>query len=265
LDNNPQFKALSYVWGNSFEKQSITVNHQLLEVTNNLFAGLQRLRQPEEIVVIWVDAVCIHQSDLDERCQQVQLMGDIYSSAEEVLIWLGYGGELRAPKEQPSTYRWAGDDTDMELVDAYFEKSLAPKNEGDEGNEDILGAFVFLKLRAMGKHLNELTFFDVDGNKLHARTNWLATVRAMDTLGSNSWWTRIWVVQETVLARKATVVYRHITAPWGILTEAAENSVQHDNFCCVDFLNTRPIEEEIVIIKLRRVIENLDTLEDMKA
>jgi hypothetical protein len=48
-------------------------------------------------------------------------MGNIYSFSEEVIIWLGYGGESQAPEEQPDTYQCAGDDTDMELVDAYFE------------------------------------------------------------------------------------------------------------------------------------------------
>jgi hypothetical protein len=39
---------------------------------------------------IWVDAICIDQSNPDERSQQVQLMGQIYRNAQRVLVWLGH-------------------------------------------------------------------------------------------------------------------------------------------------------------------------------
>jgi hypothetical protein len=38
---------------------------------------------------IWVDAICIDQSNLEERKQQVQLMAKIYSKAHRVIVWLG--------------------------------------------------------------------------------------------------------------------------------------------------------------------------------
>lgn len=40
-------------------------------------------------VWIWADAICIDQSKLAERSQQVQLMRQIYQSASVVLVWLG--------------------------------------------------------------------------------------------------------------------------------------------------------------------------------
>jgi len=39
--------------------------------------------------VVWIDAICINQDDLDERSSQLQIMGDIYSQAQDVVIWLG--------------------------------------------------------------------------------------------------------------------------------------------------------------------------------
>jgi hypothetical protein len=38
---------------------------------------------------VWIDSICINQADLNERAQQVTLMGDIYRGAERVLVWLG--------------------------------------------------------------------------------------------------------------------------------------------------------------------------------
>jgi hypothetical protein len=40
-------------------------------------------------LLLWVGAICINQEDLDEKTVQVPLMGEVYSSAELVVIWLG--------------------------------------------------------------------------------------------------------------------------------------------------------------------------------
>jgi hypothetical protein len=39
--------------------------------------------------LLWVDAICINQDDLEERNRQVSLMAFIYSRAQAVLVWLG--------------------------------------------------------------------------------------------------------------------------------------------------------------------------------
>jgi hypothetical protein len=38
-----------------------------------------------------VDAICIDQSNIAERNSQVQIMCSIYSNADLVILWLGYG------------------------------------------------------------------------------------------------------------------------------------------------------------------------------
>ena len=38
---------------------------------------------------VWIDAICIDQSNIDERSSQVALMSDIYQSAESVRVWFG--------------------------------------------------------------------------------------------------------------------------------------------------------------------------------
>ncbi|KAJ0323393.1 hypothetical protein Brms1b_001793 [Colletotrichum noveboracense] len=42
-----------------------------------------------EARTLWVDALCIDQSTHGERNQQVMIMGDIYKSARQVVVWLG--------------------------------------------------------------------------------------------------------------------------------------------------------------------------------
>lgn len=42
-----------------------------------------------ESCLLWIDAICINQRDLEERSRQVQLMDLIYLKATSVVIWLG--------------------------------------------------------------------------------------------------------------------------------------------------------------------------------
>ena len=40
---------------------------------------------------LWIDALCIDQSDAEERMHQVRIMARIFGGAREVLVWLGLG------------------------------------------------------------------------------------------------------------------------------------------------------------------------------
>ena len=63
---------------------SITCNGARFDVGINLMTALWRLRRPTVSRMIWVDAICINQKDLDER--------EVRSKAKIVLIWLGVAG-----------------------------------------------------------------------------------------------------------------------------------------------------------------------------
>jgi hypothetical protein len=83
------YEALSYTWGGEEKPYSITIKEHKLDVTANLYAALLRLRDYSLERIIWVDAICIDQKNLEEQGQQVQLMAMIYSKAHRVLVWLG--------------------------------------------------------------------------------------------------------------------------------------------------------------------------------
>ncbi|PPJ51734.1 hypothetical protein CBER1_08889 [Cercospora berteroae] len=92
----PAFNALSYTWGSWDDSTSITiVNSESGEevefpVTRNLFNALRRIRRGEDDVIrLWVDQICINQRDEEEKAWQVRAMGNIYSLAWDVFIWLG--------------------------------------------------------------------------------------------------------------------------------------------------------------------------------
>jgi hypothetical protein len=89
LDDGPEYDALSYVWGEPSTTTTITCNGHSIEVRANLGAALRRLRSRLADCVLWVDALCINQGDLDERNAQVLIMADIYRSAKQVKVYLG--------------------------------------------------------------------------------------------------------------------------------------------------------------------------------
>ncbi len=84
-----RYEALSYVWGDPRETLPIYVDEEQFLVTANLHAALLRLRDHSFKRIIWVDAICIDQKNLEEQGQQVQLMAKIYSNAHCVIVWLG--------------------------------------------------------------------------------------------------------------------------------------------------------------------------------
>jgi hypothetical protein len=83
------YEPLSYVWGDASRTHSITCNNASLGLSANLCHGLQQLRLPDKSRRVWVDQICINQSDLDERNEQLRYMNAIYQNASHVLVWLG--------------------------------------------------------------------------------------------------------------------------------------------------------------------------------
>lgn len=88
IDTSKDYVALSYCWGNHSDTRPILVNGVVRRVTANLEAALKALRHGG-IQLVWIDAICINQSDNYERSHQVSRMGSIYSQASKIVVWLG--------------------------------------------------------------------------------------------------------------------------------------------------------------------------------
>jgi hypothetical protein len=112
-----EYEALSYHWGpgpadkpvylsnqEGLQKVPISSLAQLklfvpdyhkgkrFYVRPNLDKALRYLRDKKETVILWVDAICINQSDEKvEKPAQIAKMKDIYNKASNVCIWLGDG------------------------------------------------------------------------------------------------------------------------------------------------------------------------------
>lgn len=92
LDQQPSYIALSYVWGDGKVTTRLKCNDGHLHITRNLEAALFHLRPRRVPRWLWVDTICIHQNDLDEKAAQIQNMRRIYAQSFQTNIWLGEAG-----------------------------------------------------------------------------------------------------------------------------------------------------------------------------
>ena len=83
------FVALSYVWGDPTPIDTIILDGCEVGIAANLGTALKNIREDRRTHRIWADALCINQACTDERSAQVSLMGDIYRTAENTIIYLG--------------------------------------------------------------------------------------------------------------------------------------------------------------------------------
>ena len=157
----PKYNALSYVWGGTRKTHKIIVNSQQAAVTESLYDALCSLRSilmKEGWSVakpLWVDAICINQTDKQERSEQVLVMGRIYGEAWKVFIFLG-----RPTPPFKNTLR--------ELLDSLYR---------------------------------------LYNDSLSARTWWEKYYDVATHVLSLPWFSRVWVMQEAVLAKQPIVIY----------------------------------------------------------
>lgn len=93
LGSKPKFEALSYMWGTERADEAIALNGVPFEVGKNLLDALLFLRgqvaSGKACQPFWIDAICINQSDVEERTMQLRIMDQIYFRAGTVVVWLG--------------------------------------------------------------------------------------------------------------------------------------------------------------------------------
>lgn len=174
------YKALSYAWGSSRDTSPcIFINNKSYHTQRNLFEALAQFQtelQSDESLIIWIDALCIDQSNLDEKSAQVMKMRDIYVAANEVIIWLG-----RSTKRTATAVAFM-----RSIAPPYLDNALEFRRQ--KSAEFSAGHISDAKLvlqKALSGESDEFWGF----------------IELVD----RSYWDRIWVVQEYLAARRAII------------------------------------------------------------
>lgn len=174
LLDNPEYAALSYVWGDPTKTKDIILNGRVVPVTVSLGLGLQYASRHTTSRFLWADAVCINQKDIAERSAQVQLMGSIYECASVVLACLDPNdGVIPLAIER------------LSLISTQLRKH----EKGD-------------RIQWMQQFPQLCEDFEFGKNKMH---NTWASINAFLR---HSYWERVWILQEMVLAKSLRIVCR---------------------------------------------------------
>ncbi|KAJ3549234.1 hypothetical protein NM208_g611 [Fusarium decemcellulare] len=229
-----KFHALSYCWGDPFDREDISLvaSEDLVDdaearepfsVGRTVAQVLRRLRSTNEPLIIWIDAVCINQADLEERAHQVTLMSRIYSLASTVRIWLGEDN--------------VGVETCLRLIRDIFNYNNRQCPGGDEcscsGTKHPLKlADIDAYMDTQKKEGRQISFHGMwEIFDLHEKTwsreiidlaGWYGNTQLsflMSVLFENPWFTRVWVIQEALSARNALVHCSAEQIPWEELIE----------------------------------------------
>jgi Heterokaryon incompatibility protein (HET) len=192
LERLPQYKALSYEWGDGPPIHSVILRDYIQHpkdikdpkkrlqflmfrtvgtsffVRRNLFEALRHLRHEKDLVKLWIDDISINQADHEEKAEQITRMSEIYNRAYNVNVWLGTASE--------------SSDTAMDFI-----KELVQ--------------FEQLKLIL---HREE------------SLSKWVALIDLM----CSRWFSRRWVIQELALARTASVHCGHKVVHWDDFADA---------------------------------------------
>lgn len=166
------YEALSYTWGGTERAANVQIDAKNYNVTENLYLALLHLRLPYEDRLLWVDAICIDQSNLRERGHQVGQMGEIYSLASRVLVWLGHGTE----------------ETDM-FLDSL--KELERQGIRSWSLADPRWPEIWSSLQSYLKRQQP---------EIEQRQS-----AALKSLLKRPWFKRVWILQEVANAKRATI------------------------------------------------------------
>ena len=82
LSSCPEYECLSYTWGtddsSSAASSAVDVDGKTVMIRMDLFNALCRLRLTDGERLLWVDALSIDQTDLEEKAQQVAMIGKVF-------------------------------------------------------------------------------------------------------------------------------------------------------------------------------------------
>jgi len=198
-----KFDALSYVWGWAEVKEDVKVNGTRTYITMNLELALRRLRNTEKAGLLWVDALCINQTDVEEKNKQVMRMKEIYSVSRKVFVWMGE--EITDEADEGKRVQDAR--VAITLLKEIYQiaKDTKMKTRPDPYQ-------MFTEDQPLFEEPKNLGLPSLDAPKWESLKVYL----------SRPWFSRVWIIQEVAAAKEAIVIVGDdITMPWTELAVAA--------------------------------------------
>jgi hypothetical protein len=205
--DSPVFSALSYVWGDATITEPVVIEGKTLHITINLAGAIRdvhrqwstgELLAPGEDQWLWADALCINQKDIQEKNHQVPLMEKVYPNAHHVFAWLG-GEEAEQASRAVDAYHI--------ILEAIRQLPGYDFIRDRAKNSSINGVPIEDALAEVGDaFLDRITDCTWLNEHYNAQSDQIKTLFDAAHLFSLSYWTRLWILQEIVLARDAVLL-----------------------------------------------------------
>jgi hypothetical protein len=219
-DEHCKYEALSYEWGDPDKTKQIILDDRSVIVRENLWWALWYLKRQGEIRVIWIDALCINQEDVIERNQQITQMGKIYRRAMMVVAWVGREEDQGEIEKSVLTEHLTSSDRSasagLKLVNTLY---------GTSENERYysIGGPYAISYKYSQTHSNAPA---ADLGELYCEKGW----RSLTEFCFWSYWTRLWIIQELVLAQDITIQSGEFQICWAVLIHAISNAPHGTSF-----------------------------------
>ena len=194
-------------------------------------------------------------------------MKAIYASATEVQVYLGESGilDLVSAEEQatwedaPRSY-WYGNDRDLQQLSGYGEWQTSTANQISQNSVAtnqrrlISCAYAILRLLASGRCLRGVMLEN------HNPQVWAGTMDILHLLSCSAWWTRVWVVEEVILATKASTIYGEVIAPFDFIERGGSMIPVHMERCCATLFQGLPSVQQSHLYDVSKPIVALELL-----
>jgi hypothetical protein len=195
-----KYVALSYCWGDAKVLTPITVNGAVIYVTTNLADALQHLRELG-IDRVWADALCIDQSNNQEKSVQIREMTKVYSLAGQCYAYVGNEERDGSVAAMHFLQELSQQEASNFLEEASHSCSLASQSQ----------AVVVAPTSALGG-LN-ISLQDISNPAGIAgpqvitcqRCSNEANLRNLADLLERPYWKRRWIIQEIVVATRVQI------------------------------------------------------------
>lgn len=112
----PTYEAISYAWGEVNVTEPVSVNGVKCRIPVNLLAFFRQRQSMPDQSPLWIDALCIDQTNPADKKAQILHMAKIYCRCTQFTIWLGEESETSALAVNALTRIGK-----MERVDHFFE------------------------------------------------------------------------------------------------------------------------------------------------
>lgn len=192
------FQALSYEWGPETQGRRYAINTETgqLVIRESLHQALQRLRGVNNALILWIDAICINQTDETEKAKQIPLLPRIFQLANCTLALITDKGNHGGVAMQT-----------LLQVAAKSRRETNPRDsKWPEGVPPIPSSWKTLRKPPPSDPV------------------WTS----IQAFFSSTFFRRVWIIQEIVISPTVNVLCGKWNAPWNSLSLAVDIIMQSD-------------------------------------